>query len=142
MVGYIMIGEVRQLHDDLPEQAEGAVSCAAVSQESSEGTLRQEETEGLELWKEKLAWELRMEIRTGLAPIEIAIVGDCPVVAIEVEGKQLPCKLDTGSQVMFSQAFVKKWLGPRMLEFGVVRPLLSENGSSPFPLCSMKNSRP
>ncbi|MGH0144459.1 UNVERIFIED_CONTAM: hypothetical protein FKN15_040780 [Acipenser sinensis] len=50
---------------------EEPMSCAAVIQESSKGTRRREEAEGLALWKKKLAREPRTEIHTRLAPVEV-----------------------------------------------------------------------
>ena len=40
------------------------------------------------------------------------IVGKCPEVIVDVEGVEIPCLLDTGSQVtLFSESFFQKWLG-------------------------------
>ena len=50
--------------------------------------------------------------RTEVCPEKSVVVGNCPLVEVEVSGIKLPCLLDTVSQVtMFSLSFFKKWLG-------------------------------
>lgn len=43
-------------------------------------------------------------------PVKPALVGDCPLVEVMVQGRSIPCVLDTGSQVtLFSKALFSKY---------------------------------
>lgn len=46
------------------------------------------------------------------SPVKTALVGECPEVEVLVQGKRIPCILDTGSQVtLFSQGLLKRHFG-------------------------------
>ena len=45
------------------------------------------------------------------SPLKPALIGQCPEVEVTVRGKNIPCILDTGSQVtLFSQSLFQKYV--------------------------------